>query len=179
MELKSDEELVVAVKEGSVWAFEVLVKRYQNRLFNFCVRIVIDRALAEELVQDALFKIYTTIGRIDTSRRFSIYAFEIVKNMGLSALRRQKREVSLEEVVGIGEDAAFYEQLAQKEEMARVRRVVARLRKEYQEVIRLYYFEDLSYKEIGKRLQIPLNTVRTHLRRAREALRQELENEIS
>lgn len=179
MNAGSDEDLVREIQNGNIFAFEVLVKRYQQRLLAFCQRILHDEFLAEEVVQDSLFKIYTTIDRIDTSRRFSVYAFEIAKNRAISVLRRQHQNVSLEDVVLASEDASFYEQLAQAEEASKIRQAVSQLSDNYRKIIKLYYFDNLSYEEIQKVLNIPLNTVRTHLRRAREALRKILENEIS
>lgn len=179
MNPKSDEDLVRDIQNGDIFAFEGLVKRYQQRLLAFCRRILNDEFLAEEVVQDSLFKIYTTIERIDTSRRFSVYVFEIAKNRAISVLRSQRKNVSLEDIVLASEDATFYEQIAQSEDTQKVRQAINKLNDNYRKVINLYYLQDLSYEEIQKVLKIPLNTVRTHLRRAREALRKVLENEIS
>lgn len=171
MNQKSDIELVREVQQGDLFAFETLVKRYQRGIVSFVYRIVHNFETAEEVGQDTFFKLYQTIERLDTSKRFSTYLFEIAKNTAISTLRKQHKEVRLDEMAEIAEDESFYEALAQSEKERSVREAVAELEEKYRLVLRLYYFDDLSYEEISTRLKLPLNTVRTHLRRAREALK--------
>src|SRR5437868_10882522 len=108
MDKKTDLELVLAIQEGDILAFEVLVKRYQYGLLAFTYRIVHDEATAQEVVQDAFVKVYKYVDRVDPARKFSTYLFEITKNTAISALRAKKHTVSLEEVGEIAQDESFY-----------------------------------------------------------------------
>ncbi len=172
MEQKTDEELVAEIQQGDVLAFEVLVKRYQRRLFSFVFRIVYDTHAAEEVVQDALFGAYKTIHRVDTTKKFSSYLFTIAKNTAISYLRRRKHTVSLDVIEEqASEEETFYENLVEAEQKHRVKEAINELDDIYRRVITLYYFDDLSYEEISKKLEVPINTVRTHLSRGKAQLR--------
>ena len=128
-------------------------------------------------MQDALFKIYGAIDRVDTKKKFSTYLFEITKNTAISALRGKRNTIPLEAIVTASDDEAIYEQLNRKEEQERVRRAIRTLPDKYRHVIALYYFDELSYEEISKTVRLPINTVRTHLYRAKEQLKRKLHYE--
>jgi len=167
----TDEQLVSKIQTGDVLAFETIVKRYQGRLWRLVQRISRDDATSEEVVQDALFSFYRTIDRFDTRKKVSGYLFTIARNAAISRLRQAKKQVSLEEIELAEEDETLYKQLVQSEEKRKVARALRHLPEKYRSIIRLYFFSELSYGEISRKLKLPLNTVRTNLRRAKEALR--------
>lgn len=172
---KADEELVRSIQQGDVLAFEILVKRYQRRLFSFVFHIIYDVHAAEEVVQDALFSVYQSIDRVDVAKKFSSYLFTIAKNTAISYLRRQKQTVSLGEIEELAsEEETLYEELIEAEKQHRVRQSLLALEEKYRRVISLYYFDDLSYEEISQKLKLPVNTVRTHLLRAKQQLKEVL-----
>jgi RNA polymerase sigma-70 factor, ECF subfamily len=173
MDTESDEQLVTSVQNGSIHAYETLVRRYQHRLFVFALRIMNDPHAAEEVVQDAFLSIYRTIDRIDTDKKFSSYVYKITHNEAVSYLRSKKSTVPLEDNIMTDEDITLYENLIQSEQRSQIRKAMDALEPRYKKVLELYYFDELQYDEIGKRLGLPVNTVRTHLRRAKVALREE------
>lgn len=176
MNEKSDETIIEKVKGGDIGSYEEIVKRYQRPLFSFIHHMIEDDGLCEDLVQETFIKIYKSIDRIDTSRKFSTYAFEIAKNAAFSYLRGLRKLVSLSKV-DIEGDEDLYERVVNEHEERKVREAVSKLKKSYKDVISLYYFEDLSYEETANKLKLPINTVRTHLRRARLVLRKTYEKE--
>ncbi len=171
MNRKTDEELVTAVRQGDIASYEKLVTRYQRGLYSFIMRFLHDEAMAADVVQESLFKVYQVIDRIDTSKKFSTFVFEIAKNNAISLLRKQKKNVSLENVADVEEDESFIEQYLRADVADSVRVAVNTLPEKYRDVITLYYFDDLSYEEVSKTLHVPINTVRTHLKRAKEQLK--------
>ncbi len=171
-----DEALVLEVQSGNIRAFEFIVQRYQTRLFWFIRRIVRDQAIAEEILQDTFLNLYRTIERVDTAQRFSTYLHAIAKHQAISALRRMKADVPLEIADGLVDYDPIEEKLTKRDEAAQVRRAIEQLEEKYRQVIRLFYFDYLSYEEIQKETGLPLNTVRTHLRRAKEILRKDLDH---
>lgn len=177
MKHKTDEELVARIQEGEISAYESLVKKYQNKVFHFVSRIVFDRMTAEEVVQDAFFACYRSIHRIDVNRRFTTYLFEIARNTAISRLRSQKKTVPLDDNE-IALDETVYDYLGRKETQSIVHHAMRLLSSEHREIIQLYYFEDLSYEEIGKKVHIPLNTVRSRLLRAKEKLKAYIPYEV-
>jgi RNA polymerase sigma-70 factor, ECF subfamily len=174
MDARTDEDLVVAVQDGDVFAFEILVKRYQKRLHAFVLHVVHDTQAAQDVVQDSFINLYKTIDRVDTHKKFSIYVFSIARNTAISYLRTLKKQVSLEDIVLMDEDEHLYTDIIAAEKRHVVKNALAKLEEKYRRVIRLYYFDDLSYEEIGRAMRLPVNTVRTHLFRAKEALRKRL-----
>lgn len=173
----TDEQLVAQVREGRISAFETLVKRYQDRLVSFTKRIVGDERLAEEVVQDSFVKVYTAIDRIDTSRKFSTFLFTVAQNTAVSELRKLKKELPLSENLPAREES-HWEKAAREEEKGLAQGALELLEGKYRKIIRLYYFDDLSYEEISRKLRMPVNTVRTHLRRGKDILRKILKDKI-
>lgn len=171
---KSDEAIIRKIRAGDIAAYEEIVRRYQRPFFVFIHHMVPDWAWCEDLVQETFIKIYKSIDRIDTSRKFSTYAFEIAKNTAISHIRGAKKVISLSKV-DIEADESLYERMTREESRERVRKAILKLRKSYKDVVSFYYFEDLSYEEISKKLKLPINTVRTHLRRGRQVLKEILE----
>jgi RNA polymerase sigma-70 factor, ECF subfamily len=168
---KADIELIQAIKAGDILAFENLVKKYQQPLFRFVMRVVWNEKDAEEIVQDTLFNTYKNIDKIDTTKTISTYIFAIAKNTAISVLRRKKVSVSFDKTVDVEDDAKIFENLIQKETAQHIHLALNQLEEKYRLVIRLYYFEDLAYTEISRKCRIPLNSVRTILRRAKIQLK--------
>ncbi len=171
MYIQTDSELVLAIQNGDLTAFELLVKRYQFGLHIFVNRIVHDSDAATDVVQDSFISLYKAIDSVDTKKKFSTFLFEIAKNKSISYLRTRKRFVSLDSIAELIDDESFIEKYLRKEVMLSVRRAVSSLPEKYKKVIRLYFFEELSYEEISSTLHLPINTVRTHLKRAKEQLK--------
>lgn len=170
----SDEELVREVQEGSVSAFESLVSRYQGKLHSFVTYLIRDPAAAHDVVQEAFISLYKTIDRIDTGKKFSSYLFSITRNLSISYLRKTRIHVSLDQALHVASPESPEKDLVQKDETLRIEAAMDAIDQKFKKVISLYYYDNLSYEEIGKLLRIPVNTVRTHLRRAKNALKKEL-----
>ena len=164
----SDEELVLKIQAGEISSFEILVKRYQQKLFHFAKNIVLDSQDAEEVVQDSFVACYRTIDRVDLKRKFSTYLYTITKNKAISGLRAHKRVVPLRAEIPIEDD--HEDQLIKQELTKLVTTALNSLHGKQKAVLSLFYFENLSYQEISKKLGLPINTVRTHLRRGKKAL---------
>ncbi|MBI2404801.1 RNA polymerase sigma factor [Candidatus Gottesmanbacteria bacterium] len=175
---KTDEELVSEIQKGDVLAFEILVKRYQRRLFSFVLHVLYHVHAAEEVVQDTLFAAYKTIDRVDTTKKFSSYLFAIAKNTAISYLRRRKQTISFASIEEQAhEEETLYDSLIEAEKQDHVKEAISQLEDKYRSVITLYYFDDLSYQEISKKRKLPVNTVRTHLFRAKKELKALLQHE--
>lgn len=167
----SDEALVRDIQEGSIYAFEVLVTRYQAKLHSFVTYLIRDSVAANDIVQESFVDLYKTIDRIDTEKKFSLYLYSMTRNHAISYLRSHKPHVPLEDASHLSTLESPERALEEKDEAIRIEEALATIDKKYAKVIRLYYFDNLSYEEVGRHLKISVNTVRTHLRRAKIALR--------
>jgi len=166
----NDEELIKEVKRGDVLAFEKLVLRYEGKLMRYSRKYLKEEKDAEEVVQDSLFKVYKNLYHFDIKKRFAPYIYKITKNTIMDLYRKKKESLPLfDSVIGIeGED--MYEKVHKKEETGRLHQAIGELKEIYKKVIKMYYFEEMSYKKMQNKLGVPLNTVRTLLKRAKMTL---------
>ena len=88
----SDEKLILRFQEGDINAYNELVKRYKDRLFNFVLRYFNNAEQAEDVVQDTLIKLYTHASYYKNVAKFSTWIFTIAKNNALTELRKNKRK---------------------------------------------------------------------------------------
>ncbi len=165
-----DSELVKRIKEGDVLGFEEFVRRYQKRLFFFVSKILFSPHIVEEVVQDTLFSFYRSIQKVDTTKTISTYLFSIAKHAAIDRLRKERKTMRLEDFEVAYEDESLYEQLTRQEHAQKIQVALKKIPQAQQNIIRLYFFDELSYEEISRTLGIPINTVRTNLRRAKNAL---------
>jgi RNA polymerase sigma-70 factor, ECF subfamily len=175
----SDAELVRQALAGSQAAYQDLVTRYATPAVNLATRMVRDRAVAEDLAQEAFLRAFERLSTYDQQRRFVSWFFQILHNVTIDYLRRKRPTmVSLDDLEEIGHPAvdtpsAQGSPAAQAEQAALAHAVEAALtsiRPEYREVVVLRYREDLSIQEIAEIMGVPVGTVKTYLYRARKEL---------
>ncbi|MBY0450362.1 MAG: RNA polymerase sigma factor [Cyanobacteria bacterium] len=164
-------------------AFRQLLTRYQTPVYHYIYRLCREESWAAELTQDVFLQCYRKLDLFDEHRTFKPWLFRIATNITLSALRKQRPTVSLsalqeeptwkEPVSLIQEDhASTVDQKMQNQETIEViQQALSQLDPKYRSVLLLRYNEDFSYEEMAESLKVPLNTVRTWLKRAREALK--------
>jgi RNA polymerase sigma factor (sigma-70 family) len=168
----TDEEIVAKIRSGNIQLFEMILRRYQKKLITFIYSVVGSEADADDIVQEAFISVYKHIDNIDPRRKFSPYLFQVAKNSAYSFLRsKNHQQISLDAVSEIEFDAEIFEKLIIKEESHKVKKELLGLDMKYSKILQLYYFSDLSYEEISQKIKIPLNSVRTRIKRAKENLR--------
>jgi RNA polymerase sigma-70 factor, ECF subfamily len=164
----SDERLMLSFSQGSSEAFTELFHRYKQPIYGFFRRRVADPAHAEELTQETFLALLRAATRYEPRALFRTYFYAIAFRI----LRAHRRKAAFR--------AAFFGQGNSSADPARrdateaglwVRRAVEKLEPVDREVVLLREFEQLSYAEIADLLQLPVNTVRSRLFRARTALR--------
>jgi RNA polymerase sigma-70 factor (ECF subfamily) len=164
---QSDEQLMVAFSRGQTDAFSALFLRYKQPLFGFFRRRVADPPLAEELVQETFIAVLRAAARYQPSALFRTYLYAV----GFKILRAHRRKTAFRATF-LGEQPPGSEPAIDNaiETQALMREAVGKLERLDREVLLLREFEQLSYAEIAELLQLPLNTVRSRLFRARLAL---------
>jgi RNA polymerase sigma-70 factor (ECF subfamily) len=174
----SDAELARRALAGSQAAYSELVERYASAAVNVAVRLVNDRALAEELAQEAFVRAFARLGTFDQERRFSSWFFQILHNVSVDYLRRRRVEtVSLDALLTAGhagpadDPGLSPESEAERGELAAaLSEALGQLRDEFREAVVLKYQQGLSVDEIAAILGVPEGTVKTYLHRARKEL---------
>jgi RNA polymerase sigma-70 factor (ECF subfamily) len=177
----SDESLAAQAQTGAAEAFSELVLRFQRPVFSLIVRLVRDRALAEDLAQDAFVRAWRKLATYDSDRPFRSWMFKIAHNLAIDELRRRRPEtVPIEEpesegldLLGRLEDQTALdpaESLDTARALQHLEQALGQLRPAYREVILLRFREGLAYEEIAEIMDLPLGTVKTHIFRARKEL---------
>jgi RNA polymerase sigma-70 factor (ECF subfamily) len=178
----SDEQLLQQYQQGRTEVFEVLINRYRRELLNFLIRLLGNRAAAEDVFQDTFLQIHLSAGSFDPKRRFKPWLFTIAANKGRDHLRKRKRRPAAPLDAPVGDEGQEESQsfidllkadlpqpeqrLEQAELEERVDRTIQQLPEHLREILLLAYFQKFSYNQIAEILQIPLGTVKSRLHTA-------------
>ena len=175
----SDVELVGQALAGSQEAYYALVSRYSTPAVNLAARIVGDRALAEDLAQEAFVRAFERMASYDRSRRFSSWFLQIVHNVTIDQLRRRRiHTVSIDEPDTAGHSRFVVQasngapdvQAERSALAAALEQALQTIRPEYRTAVVLRYQEGMSHPEIAEVMSLPVGTVKTYLHRARKEL---------
>jgi RNA polymerase sigma-70 factor (ECF subfamily) len=170
--VNDEEELIQSALAGNNGSFEVLVVRYQDRLYTAMISVVGNADEAEDVVQEAFIQAYLKLDTFQQNSRFFTWLYRIAFNFALAKRRRKKGNVSLDESrETVGLEPEFHGdapevRMSRSEDIALVHRALALLLRE---------MEDMAYEEIAEVLSISIGTVRSRLNRARLALKTQLE----
>lgn len=179
----SDEKLIALFQSGDINAYNELVERYKERLFNFVLRYFNNKEQAEDVVQDTLIKLYTHASYYKNVAKFSTWIFTIAKNNALTELRKNKRKrtESLWTEDGNPLDINSKEQsLDQKthNEFAinQLNKFLDEIPENFRMAVVLRDFQELSYDEISKILEIPIGTIKSRINRGRIQLAEKMKH---
>ena len=172
--------LVARASDGDVAAFEELIGAYQAKVYSFALAFVQSRDDARDLAQEALIKVYRSIGSFRFQSSFSTWLYAIVKNVFLDAYKsRASRERSLEtpiehELHHLSEAPHAEDRLLKQDERRSLFQALRRVPVTYRTVVVMFDVQGLSYDEIARALAVPMGTVKSRLKRGRDALRIEV-----
>ncbi len=176
----ADEELMYELSSGRQEALEILHHRYASRIFGLVAQ-TLDRATAQEIVQEIFIAVWRGAGTFDPARgRFRPWVFQIAHNRILNELRRLGRQPQLVEDQDLGmvdlPDPAPNpaEIVGRREERATMRAAVEALPPTQRRVVDLAFFEDLTYEQVATELHLPLGTAKTRIRAGLQRLRTNL-----
>jgi RNA polymerase sigma-70 factor, ECF subfamily len=159
--------------DGEPAAFEVLVGRYQQVMFNVALRMLGNYEDARDAAQNTFVKAYEKLGTYDAERRFFSWIYRILMNECLNLRRRPATEqlVDTESAVSQSSGADTVEAAERKRD---VRQAILSLSPAYREVIVLRHFAALSYEQMSEAIGVPTKTVKSRLHTARQQLAGEL-----
>jgi len=172
-------KLVVRVAMKDRAAFDLLYRNTSAKLFGVCLRVLSDRAEAEEALQEVYVKIWTKADRFAVSDLSPIsWLVAVARNQAIDRLRarRQKAAAGLDEAEEVADARPGPEDnVAAGSEMMKVQRCLAELEPDRAAAVRAAYVEGDSYADLAARFSVPLNTMRTWLRRSLIRLRECME----
>jgi RNA polymerase sigma-70 factor (ECF subfamily) len=178
MGFDDDSRLARKAQRGDRKAFEVIVSRFQRPIFSFIYNFFHDPALCEDLTQETFLRAYRFIKSFRTSEKLSTWLFSIARNLCIDELRRQQKGATVpldavdpESLVSDGpaRDNPISASI-QIQEGEILRRAVARLPEKYRACIVLFYFNELSYEEISRVMELSLSNTKILLFRGKKML---------
>ena len=165
-------------QRGDERAFNIIVRTYETPLFNYVLRLVGDRALAEDLTQEIFLRVYQGLPKFSLKCRFTTWLFQVAKNRVLDEMRASERRprsvVTIDDIPPLEVVDAPVERL---EAMDAVWRSVNDLNVELKMALLLRDVVGLSYTEIADSLEITLATVKWRIYKAREEVQLALARE--
>jgi RNA polymerase sigma-70 factor (ECF subfamily) len=175
----TDRYLLGAVQNGDNASFDEIVKRYLPLVYRYLLRLTQNTHLAEDLTQETFIRAWKNISRFDTAKPLKPWLMNIAHNGAIDVLRRKKvssfsslSEAEQFQVSNIIDRVPTpHRQAEQADTAAYVENILSALTANDREVLTLHYLEELPANEIAIILNMPLETVRTRLRRARTAFR--------
>jgi RNA polymerase sigma-70 factor (ECF subfamily) len=175
-----DQIAVSLIKQGDLTGLESLVNQYQARAVHAAYLILYDRALAEDVAQSAFVKVAERIHQFDEERPFAPWFFRIVVNDALKTLKRQKRNISLEEQLDestahlaallVDPNPRPEQWLEQKQTRKNILKAIQSLPPEQRAVVVMRYFLEMSEADMSTKMERPLSTIKWWLRDARKRL---------
>lgn len=149
--------------------FADLVQVYQNNMYRLAKSIVRKDCDAEDAVSNAVYKAYRSINTLQKKDSFKSWILKIVSNESLMLLRKNKKVVIMKEPLNEN-----IPERAVPDSDYDIWNTVQQIEDKYRVIVVLFYYEDLSVKQIGEILNLNENTVKVRLHRARNLLKQEL-----
>ena len=177
----SDEKLILRFQEGDINAYNELVKRYKDRLLNFVLRYFNNVEQAEDVVQDTLIKLYTHASYYKNVAKFSTWIFTIAKNNALTELRKNKRKKTDSlwtedgQIIDINSKEESLDSKVQNEiAIDQLNKFLDEIPENFRMAVVLRDFQELSYEEISKILEIPIGTIKSRINRGRIQLAEKM-----
>ena len=179
----TDEKLIARFQDGDINAYNELVDRYKDRLLNFVFRYFNNREQAEDVVQETLIKLYTHASYYKNIAKFSTWLYTIAKNNALTELRKNKRKRTDSlwtnegkpidiETKGDSLEKTVHNEIA----VEALNRYLDEIPENFRIAVVLRDFQELSYEEISKILEIPIGTIKSRINRGRIQLSEKMKH---
>jgi len=173
----SDADLVAQVIAGNTEVYGELMRRYETKLLRYVTYVLGGDYASADVVQETFIKAYTNLRSYKPKYSFSAWIYRIAHNTAINAAKKHKREVTIPDPeiaetmpeFSVPDDLA--EGMDQKLLAAQLKTSLTQLHPKYREPLLLNLVEGYGYQEIADILELPINTVATRIRRAKEQMR--------
>ncbi len=166
-----DRDLITKASRGDVEAYNLLISRWDRRIFNYLLRLVKNREDAMDLSQDVFLKAYQNLARLEDPSRFSPWLYRIAHNEAYSLLRKNRPESEL------GQERAESmpgRRMLPIEVGLAVETAMSRLSEDQREAVVLKIYQGFKFEEMSEILSCPVSTIKSRLYTALELLKQSL-----
>lgn len=171
-------EIIEKAKTGHQSAFTLLLDTYWNNVYKFMLSRSVSENDAEDITIETFAKAFDKIQTYNSEYEFSTWLIAIGKNVHIDTLRKKKLDfnysidIQEDQVINqlIDTSPSAEDLLILEQNLAQLLKYIKKLKPDYQEIIQLRYFKELSYKEICIEINEPLSNVKIKLLRARKLL---------
>ena len=172
-----DADLIRQAAKGSVESYNLLVSRWEKRIYNYLLRTTANREDALDLTQDVFLKAYQNLRKLDDPARFAPWLYRIAHNEAYSMFRKRRPETDIDELepesvetgITVGGSSVFPIELSLS-----VAGALSRLSSEQREAVVLKIYQGFKFEEMSEILACPVSTVKSRLYTALELLKAEL-----
>ena len=172
-----DADLIRQATRGNVESFNLLVSRWEKRVYNYLLRITANREDALDLTQDAFLKAYQNLRKLDDPGRFAPWLYRIAHNEAYSMFRKRKPQTDVDQVepeatqtkITVGGSSVFPIELS-----LAVASALDRLSADQREAVVLKIYQGFKFEEMAEILSCPVSTIKSRLYTALELLKIEL-----
>ncbi len=185
----TNEDLMENFQQGCEQSFNILVKRFKDRLHNFLYRYTHNHHDCEDLVQETFLRVYRSRQSYERIAKFSTWMYTIALNLARSLYKKNKRmsmvtihkdesdpddrEMKLEDTA-ILPDGSLHQKMC----MNHLEKVLPKLNEDFREVVLLRDMQQLSYDEVAEITELPMGTVKSRINRGRAQLQELLKTYI-
>lgn len=173
----SEKEILECAKKGDMEAFERFLLIYEKPVYGYILRLVGRKEDAEDLTQETFIKIYRSLAAINPEKKFKAWVYKVATNTVYNWFKYKKIRP---EIFIVDDEKNDFETIDPKslyyniEASYDVEKALAKIKPLYKTVLLLFYWQGMDYKEIAEIMLLPINTVKTYLRRAKIALAEEI-----
>jgi len=181
----SDEEIVALCLKGSgraVQPYGLLVKRYDSLVYRVCFRYFKNQEIAEDLTQETFLKAYNKLSSLESGAKFKSWLVRIATRICTDCYRKRKRRAEIQ--AQVASELSIQQQISSKEENSdhseRSQKLVEALEtltESDRSLIVMYYFSEMTIKDIAEEFEIGESAVKMRLSRARTKIEEKVKNE--
>jgi RNA polymerase sigma-70 factor, ECF subfamily len=172
-----DADLIRQAARGNVESYNLLISRWEKRVYNYLLRITANREDALDLTQDVFLKAYQNLRKLDNPERFAPWLYRIAHNEAYSMFRKRRPEADVDEMEPVGTELGITvggSSVFPIELSLAVASALERLSPEQREAVVLKIYQGFKFEEMSEILECPVSTVKSRLYTALELLKVEL-----